>query len=79
MLEMSSGMLLSGLVIGSVGFVLFLKGKRDRSAGTLLAGIVLSVLPMVMHSVGMLWLTSAGLVGGLGLLRRFGSDSGPVA
>lgn len=76
---MSEGMLLSGLVIGGVGFVLFLKGKRDCSLGTLVTGIVLSVLPMVMHSVGMLWLASAGLVGGLGLLRRFGSNGGPVA
>ena len=76
---MSEGMLLSGLVIGGVGFVLFLRGKREGSLGTLLAGIALSVLPMLMHSVGMLWLASAGLVGGLGLMRRFGSDGGPVA
>jgi len=78
MFDMSGGMLLSGLVIGGVGFVLFMWGKRECSVRALVAGVALSVLPMVMHSVAALWLASAGVVGGLGLLRRFGSDGGPI-
>jgi hypothetical protein len=77
--ELSTGMLASGLVIGGVGFVLFWRGKREGQPGTLLAGIALSALPMVLHSVGLLWLASAGVVGGLGLLRRFGGSARPVA
>lgn len=79
MLELSTGMLVSGLVIGGLGFVLFWRGKREGQPGTLLAGIALSALPMVLHSVGLLWLVTAGVVGGLGLLRRFGGPAGPVA
>ncbi len=77
--DLSTGMILSGLVLGGVGFVLFWRGKRESQPVTLLAGIALSILPMVMHSVLALWLASAGVVGGLGLLRRFAGSAGPIA
>jgi len=79
MFEMTAGMLLSGLVIGGLGFVLFLRGKREREPATLLGGIGLSVLPLGVHSVGLLWLLALGVVGGLVLLRRFGAQGSPAA
>ena len=79
MFEMTTGMLISGLVIGGVGFVLFFRGKREREVGTLLAGLGLSVLPLAVHSTGVLWLATAGVCGGLFLVRRFGGEGSPVA
>jgi hypothetical protein len=78
MLDLSMGMLISGTVIGAAGMLLLLRGKRESEPSSLLAGLALSVLPLVMHSVGMLWLAGAGVMGGWGLLRRMG-DRGPVA
>lgn len=78
MLDLSMGMLISGTIIGGVGLVLLLRGKRESEPSSLLAGLALSVLPLVMHSVGMLWLAGVGVMGGWGLLRRLG-DRGPVA
>lgn len=76
---MTTGMLISALLIGAVGFVMLVRGKREAQAGTFLTGIALSVLPLLMHSVGLLWLASAGVVGAWGVLRRFGPTGGPVA
>lgn len=78
MLDLSMGMLISGTVIGAFGMLLLLRGKRESEPSSLLAGLALSVLPLVMHSVGMLWLAGAGVMGGWGLLQRMG-DRGPVA
>ena len=59
MLDLSMGMLISGTVIGAAGMLLLLRGKRESEPSSLLAGLALSVLPLVMHSVGMLWLAGA--------------------
>ncbi|MCA9304864.1 MAG: hypothetical protein KC996_12155 [Phycisphaerales bacterium] len=79
MLDLSAGMLLSGLVVGGLGLWLFLRGKSEREVGTLLAGIGLSVLPMAVHTVWVLWLGTGLVLGGLYLLRRFGGEAQPVA
>ncbi|MCB9844689.1 MAG: hypothetical protein H6811_01700 [Phycisphaeraceae bacterium] len=72
MLDMSFGMLASGIVISAVGLGLLVWGKRQCEPAPLVAGIGLNVLPLVMHSVGMLWLASAGVVGGLAMIRKYG-------
>ena len=62
----------------AVGMLLLLRGKRESEPSSLLAGLALSVLPLVMHSVGMRWLAGVGVMGGWGWRRRMG-DRGPVA
>lgn len=79
MFDMSAGMLISGLLIGGLGFLMFFRGKSEREIGTLLAGIGLSVLPMAVHTVWMLWLGTGLVLAGLYLLKRFGGESRPVA
>ncbi|MEO1130532.1 MAG: hypothetical protein AAFX05_12620 [Planctomycetota bacterium] len=71
--ELSMGLLFSGLFVGLLGLVLFLSGKRSGEPTTLCTGIALSALPICIHSVAILWGVTAGVVGGLILLRRFGS------
>lgn len=79
MLDMSAGMLLSGLLIGGVGAFLFFRGRRESEPSSVLAGIGLSVLPVAFHSVLFLWLASAGLLAGWAALRHLGSDPRPIA
>jgi hypothetical protein len=79
MLDSSFGVILSGLVLGAVGFVLFMHGKRQSDLGSVLGGIALGVLPMVVHSLLLLWLAGAGVIAGVVLLRRGGGFGGPAA
>ena len=71
MLEgMSTGVIMSGLLLGAIGFFMFMYGKREGQPLTLIAGIAVSILPMVMHSVLLLWVVSAVLIAGVVLHRR---------
>lgn len=79
MFEMTTGMLLSGLVIGGVGLWLCLHGKREREPATLLAGIGLSVLPMAAHTVLALWGLSAACVVALVAIRKLTPQGAPIA
>lgn len=72
MLDLSMAMVVSGLVVGGLGFVLFVWGRRQGDLGALTAGIVLSVLTLVVHSVLSLWLGCGAVLGGLWLVRRLG-------
>jgi hypothetical protein len=71
--ELSMGVLFSGLFVCLLGLVLFLAGKRSGEPTTLCSGIALSALPVCIHSVAILWAVTAGVIGGLILLKRFGS------
>lgn len=78
MLDMSMGVLLSGLILGGVGFVMFMYGKRESDFKTLFGGIALGVLPMAVHSLMMLWGLSAAVIGGILLLKKYGGGSAPL-
>ena len=71
MFDMSMGMIVSGLILSAVGLVLFLHGKREADFRTLFAGIALGILPMVVHSVLILWGISAAVLGGVWALKRY--------
>lgn len=76
MLEgLTMGMIIAGGLIGLVGFVMFLYGKREGEPLTLIVGLVLSILPMVMHAVLPMCLISGALVGCVAVHRRY---SGPT-
>ncbi len=65
--------LFSGLVIGAVGFGLFLYGKKAPDLPTLAAGCALGVLPMFAHSLVVLWGVTAVCAGGLYAMKRLGA------
>ena len=49
------GVLFSGLIIGAVGMGFFIYGKKNADFRSLLAGVALSVIPFVGHSLLALW------------------------
>ena len=49
------GVLFSGLLIGALGMGFFVHGKRNADLRTLLAGVGFSVIPVVGHSLLVLW------------------------
>jgi hypothetical protein len=65
-------LLFSGILIGAIGMGLFIYGKKNSDLGALLMGVVLSVLPLMSHTMLVMWgitgLSSAGMY----LLRRIG-------
>lgn len=72
-MELSDPMsLVSGLFVGLIGMALFIFGKKQQRPPALLAGVVLSVLPMVVASAAILWGLTAACLGGLYLFGREG-------
>ena len=55
--------LISGLVIGLVGMVLFMYGKREQNLRALGAGVVLCVYPYFVASVVLMWVVFALVLG----------------
>lgn len=68
---LSPGMLLSGVVIGSIGFGLFLYGKKVGNMKCLGAGIAVSVAPYFAPTVAIMWLITGGLIAGLYALTKW--------
>ena len=64
-MNLSPGMLLSSVVIGSVGLGLFLYGKKSGNMKCLGAGVVLSVAPYFAPTVALMWLIAGGVTAGL--------------
>ncbi len=62
--------LMSGLVIGTIGLGLFLYGRKAGSARALLAGVVLGVLPLGVQSLAVLWGATAACLAGLYVFRE---------
>ncbi|MCA9271676.1 MAG: hypothetical protein KDA31_01390 [Phycisphaerales bacterium] len=77
MLEgMTMGVIISGSLIGLVGFFMFLYGKREGQPLTLITGLVLGLIPMIMHAIVPMWIVSGALVGCVAVHRRY---SGPTS
>lgn len=57
--------LVSGLFLGVVGMALFMYGKKQTDFRCIAAGVALCVVPYFIGSLLVLWLVSAGLLGGL--------------
>ena len=60
------------LIIGSVGFVLFVYGKKQERWPQLVAGLVLMVYPYFVGSAVPMLLVGSAIVGGLWLAVRGG-------
>lgn len=57
--------LMSGLLIGSAGFVVFLHGKRNADVKAITTGLVMCVFPYFVGSLALLWLGAVACLGGL--------------
>ena len=74
MLDLSFGLLFSGLVLGAIGLYLFIRGKQDADWGSLGGGMALGILPIVVHSLLLLWGLSFAVLGGIWAIKRFGGE-----
>ncbi len=63
--------LLSGLVIGCLGMVLFIYGKKQVNMKCLLTGAVLCVFPYFISSVIVMWVITGACLGGLYLASKY--------
>lgn len=70
MLDLSPALLFSGVLLSAIGMILFLSGKRDARPASLLAGMALCGLPVFVHGLLALWLTSAGVLSAWAWLSR---------
>ncbi len=61
----SPAVLFSGLFIGAIGFGLFLYGKKAERPASLTIGLGMCVLPMVVHSVVLMWAITGASIAGL--------------
>lgn len=62
--------LFSGLLIGTVGFVLFMYGKKQANFKCLFTGLAMCVFPYFVSSVLVMWLITGACLGGLYLMTR---------
>lgn len=58
-------LLISGLILGAFGMGFFIYGKKQARLDCLAVGVVLSVVPMVAHSLVLIWSVAAACMGGL--------------
>lgn len=71
-LDLGIGGLMAGLVLSSIGFGLFLFGKKQRRAPQLAGGVLLMVLPIAPCALWIEWLVGAAICGGVWLAARAG-------
>lgn len=65
--------IMSGLVIGAIGFVLLMHGKRNVDVPPMVAGLALCVAPYFVGSLLAMWLLAAACLGGLYAWTRTGA------
>lgn len=63
--------LFSGVVIGLIGTLLFMHGKKQTNFKFLVTGGVLCVFPYFVSSLVLLWVITAACLGGLYALARY--------
>ena len=64
--------LFSGLLLGAVGMGMFIYGKKQQRLDCLAVGAVLGVLPMVAHSLLLMWGVAGVCIGGMYARSRLG-------
>ncbi len=70
MFNMSTGSLISGLVVGSIGTAMFIYGKKQQKFASLGGGILLCVIPMFITSALLLWGLTGATIAGVWFLGR---------
>ena len=70
--DFTTGGLLAGMLVSSVGFGLFVYGKRQERVPQLLSGLALMVYPMFLTTALPILGVGAAIVGGLWVALRSG-------
>lgn len=71
-MSMDPAAIFLSLLVGSVGFVLFVYGKKQERMPQLLAGLTLMVYPYFVGNAWAMLLVAAGILGGLWVAVRGG-------
>lgn len=58
-MDLDTATLISSLIIGTVGFAVFIYGKKAQNYKCLGIGLGLSVYPIFVHSLLLMWLIAA--------------------
>lgn len=61
---------ISSLLIGTVGMVLFMRGKKEVNVSQLVGGGAMCIYPIFVTSVLLMWLIFAACVAGMYYLGR---------
>jgi hypothetical protein len=65
--------LISGFLIGGVGFVLLVYGKKQTNLKCLFTGLVMCAFPYFVSSLALMWLIAAACIGGLYVASKYAS------
>jgi len=71
-MNLDGNALLASLLIGSIGFVSFAYGKRQRRLPQMLVGVALMAFPYFVASVPLMFGIAVALLGALWLLIKVG-------
>ena len=71
-MELDSATIITGFVVSTVGFSLFLYGRKQRHIPALAVGILMMVVPFLGLSVWLQWAACAALTAGLWVAIRRG-------
>jgi hypothetical protein len=63
--------LISGFLIGGIGFVILIYGKKEWNLKCLVAGLTMCVFPYFISSLALMWLIAAVCVGGLYVASKY--------
>ena len=66
------GLLFSGLIIGAIGAVLFVYGRKQENPRSMVTGVVMCIFPYFVGSLALMWLAAAACLGGLYAWSRAG-------
>lgn len=66
----SPASIISGLLIGLIGMVLFMYGRKQQEPAPLIAGVVLCAFPYFVASVILMWVITGLTLGGLYFVTR---------
>jgi hypothetical protein len=72
-MDLSPGYLVASMLVSTVGFGLFLYGKKQTRAPQLVTGLALMIYPVFVASVAWMVGIAAALIGALWLATRHGA------
>jgi hypothetical protein len=71
-MDLEASSFIASLIVSSIGFVVFVYGKRQQRVPQMVIGLLLMGFPYLVPSVPLMAGIAAVLLGGLWLATRFG-------
>ena len=72
LMSLDGNALLASLLVSSIGFVLFVYGKKQRRLPQMLVGVALMAFPYFVASLPWMFGVAIALLGALGVMLRLG-------